>query len=95
MHAMTIFNMTPILAICDICILPDEKTIAFGGVATGSMKAIEAEIVAGIINRSGLRFNATAVPFMIGNSAAAVAVFDVSSVKNVSIMQMMKTIING
>ncbi len=51
------FNINPTLTICDIFILPDEKTMAVGGVATGSINAIEAEMVAGIIKRRGFIFN--------------------------------------
>lgn len=39
----------------------EAKTIALGGVATGSMKAYEQDIVAGIINRSGCCSMETAI----------------------------------
>ena len=39
---------------------PKENAMALGGVAAGSIKANEAEIVAGIINCKGLISNATA-----------------------------------
>jgi hypothetical protein len=69
--------------------------MALGGVATGSIKAMEADIVAGIINKRGFRLRAKAVPFIIGNNAAVVAVLDVNSVKKVNRRQIMKTIIKG
>ena len=55
----SIFNSTrilikkPVLAISAILIRPLPKMIALGGVAMGSMKAQEAEMVAGIIISKG------------------------------------------
>ena len=82
------FNPKPTFAICGIVTHPDPKTIAFGGVATGSMKAQDAEIVAGIISRRGLIPIANAVAAKIGIKIVDVAVFDVTSVKKVSIKQV-------
>ena len=81
--AITKFNIKPTLTISPILILPDENTIALGGVATGSINAMDADMVAGIIKRSGLKPNARAVPFIIGRRTVVVAVFDANSVKKV------------
>ena len=89
------FKARPALTICDIFIFPEEKTMAFGGVATGNMNAIEAEMVAGTIIKRGLKPRANAVPFIIGSNAAVVAVLEVSSVKKVKSKQIIKTISNG
>ena len=59
------------------------KTMAFGGVATGIMKAQEADIVAGIISTSGCTPVATATAARIGRIISVVAVLLVSSVRNV------------
>lgn len=85
----------PVFAISPIVTLPEENTIALGGVATGSIKAMDAEMVAGIISRRGSSFSATAVPIMIGSSAAVVAVLEVNSVKKVTIRHIIKTITTG
>ena len=74
---------TPTLAISAILIRPLPKTIALGGVATGIMKAQDAERVAGIINNRGLAFMAKATDAKIGRIISVVAVLDVSSVKKV------------
>ena len=50
MHDFTSWRLT----IYPGVILAAAKTMAFGGVATGNMKAYEQVTVAGIINRSGL-----------------------------------------
>tara|TARA_Y100000991_G_scaffold199650_1_gene171481 strand:- start:114 stop:260 length:147 start_codon:yes stop_codon:yes gene_type:complete len=47
------FNQKPTLIMSFILMTPDPKTIAFGGVATGSMKAQDAAIVAPIIKMYG------------------------------------------
>ena len=70
----------PVLTICGIVIWPVEKTIAFGGVAAGSIKAQEAEIAAGAINRSGFIEAATAVAAKIGINIVDTAVLEVISV---------------
>ena len=43
------FNQKPTLIISFILMTPEPKTIAFGGVATGSMNAQDAAMVAPII----------------------------------------------
>ena len=73
-------------------IFPLPKTIAFGGVATGSMNANDAEIVAGIISSIGFISIATASDARIGRIVFVVAVFDVSYVRNVRTMHTMKMI---
>lgn len=77
------FNKIPDLTISDIFILPLPNTIAFGGVATGIIKAQDADIVAGIIMRSGFIFIAILTEARIGRIISVVAVFEVSSVKKV------------
>lgn len=47
------FIMKPVRAICPTVIRPLPKTIAFGGVATGIMNAMEAESVAGTMRKRG------------------------------------------
>ena len=73
----------PILTISIILTLPLPNIIAFGGVATGIIKAQDADRVAGIINNRGFVFIATATDASIGRIISVVAVFDVSSVKKV------------
>ena len=46
-------SMMPARAICGMVTHPLPNTMALGGVETGSIKAQEVEIVAGIINRKG------------------------------------------
>ena len=59
-------------------------TIAFGGVATGSMKAIEQDMVVGIMNSRGFWLRETARTASTGSRMLAVAVFEVTSVRNVT-----------
>ena len=73
----------PTLAISAILIRPLPKMMAFGGVATGIMKAHDADKVAGIISSSGLTFMATATEARIGRIISVVAVLEVSSVRKV------------
>lgn len=63
--------------------------IALGGVATGSMKAKLALIVAGIIRILGSIPAATAADAKIGSSNVVVAVLLVTSVKNVTLRQIL------
>src|SRR5512133_2502604 len=77
------FKNSPVFAIWKTVILFVPKTMAFGGVATGSMKAMDAEMVAGSIKRRGLIFVLIAIPARIGSIISVVAVLDVSSVRNV------------
>ena len=69
--------------------------MAFGGVATGSINAHEAEIVAGIINRSGCTPMPAAVLASIGMKRLVVAMFDVSSVIKVIIVHVDRIIIGN
>ena len=82
------FNNRPVLAISAMRSRLVPKIMALGGVATGIIKAQEAESVAGTIRSKGLIFIATATPARIGKTISVVAVLDVSSVKNVSIVQI-------
>ncbi len=86
---------TPIFAISAILIRPLPKMMALGGVATGIMKAHEAESVAGIISISGLTRMATATEARIGRIISVVAVLEVSSVRKVMVRQMTMIIKNG
>lgn len=65
-----------------IDILPEPKIIAFGGVPTGNMYAQLAAIAAGAINSNGCTPTATDNVAKIGKIIVAVAVLDVTSVKN-------------
>jgi hypothetical protein len=61
------FNKNPVRAISKIVILPPEKIIVFGGVATGSINAIEADIVAVNISSNGFNPIATDTDATIGS----------------------------
>ena len=70
----------------------DPKTMAFGGVAIGIIKAKLAASVAGNINRYGCTpATPIAIPLRIGTNVAVVAVLDVSSVKKITLAHMIKT----
>jgi len=73
-------------------IAPLENTIAFGGVATGSINAQEALIVAGIISINGSIPKPPAVAARIGKNMVAIAVLDVISVRNVTTREVTTTI---
>ena len=47
------FSNTPARTICGMLIMPVENTIAFGGVATGNIKAQLAAIVIGTVRTIG------------------------------------------
>jgi len=64
--------------------LPVAKVTTFGGVATGSIKAQEALIAAGIINKIGSILAPTAAAPRMGINKVVVAVLLVTSVKNVT-----------
>ena len=70
----------PVFAICGILMWPVEKTIAFGGVATGSIKAHDAEMAAGAIKRRGFIVAAIAVAAKMGINIVDTAVLEVISV---------------
>ena len=76
------FSTKPPRAICRMVTAPVPKTMALGGVPTGSMKAQVAAKAAGISSAIGSTPMPTATPPRIGMKVAAVAVFDVTSVRN-------------
>jgi len=78
-----------------IFILSLAKIIVFGGVATGSINAIEEDNVAVIINNKGLSPIATDTDAIIGSIICVVAVLDVSSVKKFIVSAVRRTIITG
>ncbi len=59
---------------------PDANTMAFGGVATGSMKAIDPANAAAAIRARGSIPKPTAAPAKIGMAMVVVAVLEVISV---------------
>ncbi len=74
------FRTKPAFIISIIDSLPVLKIMAFGGVATGNIKAMEAARVTGIINSRGLTWISVAKPEIIGSIISVVAVLDVNSV---------------
>ena len=93
--APTMFITIPAFAISAILTRPLPKIIAFGGVATGNIKAQEAESVAGIIRNRGFIFISRESAAKIGRIIWVVAVLDVTSVKKVRPMQTIKTMMIG
>jgi len=87
--------ISPTKAISAILIREQPKIIALGGVATGIINAHDAEIVAGIINKSGFTFIVLATDATTGRIISEVAVLDVNSVIKVMPPQMNGIIING
>ena len=89
------FSANPVFAMSIVLICPPANIIVFGGVATGSINAIEADNVTVIINRSGF------IPIAIETDAAtgiiicATAVFDVNSVKKLTVKAERITISKG
>ncbi len=69
--------------------------MAFGGVATGSMNAHEAEIVAGIINKRGCIPMPAAVLASTGMKRLVVAMLDVSSVVKVKVVHVNEIMIGS
>ena len=67
--------MIPLRTIRPISTLPEPKTMALGGVATGSMNAHDAEIVAGTISKSGFTPIDWLMPAMIGSNADEMRIF--------------------
>jgi hypothetical protein len=61
--------------------LPDPKTIAFGGVATGSINAQLAAKTTGMVSATGAIPRATATAPTTGKKVEVVATLDVISVK--------------
>ena len=80
--------MMPVLTISCIFKWPDAKTIALGGVAIGIMNAMDADKVTGSINNNGFRLIALAIEATKGSSISAVAVLEVTSVRNTTIAEM-------
>ena len=78
----------PTFAISGIRRYPLPNIIAFGGVATGSMNAQDADIAAGIISKKGCMDIATAIEPSTGIIMVVVAVFEVTSVKKVMSRQI-------
>src|SRR5690606_18541427 len=76
-----IFRIKPAFIISPIFICPELNTIAFGGVATGSIKAQEAASTAPAISMSGAILKEAARVINKGRIMLAVAVLDVISVR--------------
>jgi len=93
--APMIFRINPVLAISIILILPVPKMMAFGGVATGNMKAIDAESVAGIMKSKGFVWVDIDNPAKTGSNISVVATLEVNSVKKVIIRAIVKIIRMG
>jgi len=62
----------------------DPKTIAFGGVATGNIKAQEADKVTANITRKGCISKLSATGERIGSNMAVVAKLEVTSVRKLT-----------
>ena len=93
--APMMLSTKPSLAFSSTVNTPEPKTTAFGPVATGSMKAKLALIVAGIISSFGSIPAAIEPAARIGISSAVVAVLLVISVRKLTLRQsrmMTKTI---
>ncbi len=78
--------MKPALTISIIFSFPEPNTTAFGGVATGNIKAKDAAMVIGITRKRGLILMAFESPAITGRSISVVAVFEVNSVRKVMIL---------
>ena len=91
--APIILRKNPTRAMSGILKYPLPNIIAFGGVATGNIKAHDADIVAGIIKRYGWILVATASAPNTGIIIVVVAVLDVTSVKKVSRRHMQSIMI--
>jgi len=82
------FNSPPVVTMSITFMRPLENTMAFGGVAMGSIKAYELLRVAGIINKSGCCVIATASAAKIGANTVMVETLDVNSVINTTTKQI-------
>lgn len=89
------FITTPALAMSDTLSKPCAKTMAFGGVATGSMKAKEALRVQGIITYSGFKLIDWDMEARIGRKSVAVATLLAHSVKVAIRRQRMMAMAHG
>ncbi len=80
------FSAKPARAILGICSMPEPNTIAFGGVATGSMKAQLAASVTGTVMTIGSKPDSMAMAPTTGRKVAVVAILLVSSVRKMIIV---------
>ena len=78
-----IFSANPARIISGIVNFPDPNTIAFGGVATGSMNAQLAARTTGIVKATGAIPRATATAPTTGKNVDVVATLEVISVRNI------------
>ena len=74
---------------------PPEKAMAFGGVAIGSMKAKEVEIVPGTSKKYGWMFMIPEIVFKMGSMIVHAETFEQNSVKNVMKKQTMTSTATG
>jgi len=81
------------MVLIEACPVP--KAIAFGAVAAGSINAQLAEIVAGIISNSIGSSADIAAAARMGTSKVVVAVFEVISVKKLTVKQIHNIKTNG
>ena len=85
------FSRNPARIICGMLISPVEKTIALGGVATGSMNAQLAAIVIGTVRNRGDMPSCSAIAPITGSRVAVVARLLVSSVRKITRVTDAKT----
>ena len=78
-----IFSAKPAFIISGIVSLPEPKTIALGGVATGSMNAQLAARTTGIVRATGAISSATATAPTTGKNVEVVATLEVISVRKI------------
>jgi hypothetical protein len=83
-------SVIPTFAISGILIFFVAKTMTFGGVEIGNIKASDEEIVAGIINLIGAIPNALLNEATIGRNVEATAVFEENSVVATTIVLTIK-----
>ena len=82
----TMLSIIPARTIFGIVSIPEPKTIAFGGVATGSMKAQLAAKVTGTASTIGSKPDSMAMAPTTGRNVAVVAMLLVSSVRKMIIV---------
>ena len=90
-----IFNANPALIISGMVNFPEPKTIALGGVATGSINAQLAAKQTGIKRETGITPIARAKALMTGRNVLVVATLLVISVKKIIIVAIAKIRIIG
>lgn len=88
---LMIFKINPFFTIVGIEISPLEKIMAFGAVATGSIKAHEAESVVASISKIGSWPLCSANAPIIGNIKEAVATLEVISVIKLTTVTINRT----